>query len=276
MTETPDESRVEGGLARSEDREADISSPAKVMRIGTMVKQLLEEVRSTELDEKGRERLAEIHRRSIEELEEGLSAELIDELERLDLPFDSQDGPPTTSELRIAPAQLVGWLECLFHGLQTAIMAQRATRQQGPAGGCAAAGRFRSAASRSGRAPARGRIPDEPEIGIGARRQRHRQLSVSGFFDRLRRRVGRGAGRSGSEAGTDDQRFGTGLWRHNRDRFLRAVDRYYTTALALHEARTSGDTAESAAASARDETEGAAVDPTDGTAEHDPIDVIVD
>ncbi|QUL79284.1 proteasome activator [Brevibacterium sp. SMBL_HHYL_HB1] len=130
MTETPDESRVEGGLARSEDREADISSPAKVMRIGTMVKQLLEEVRSTELDEKGRERLAEIHRRSIEELEEGLSAELIDELERLDLPFDSQDGPPTTSELRIAQAQLVGWLEGLFHGIQTAIMAQQAMAQQ--------------------------------------------------------------------------------------------------------------------------------------------------
>src|SRR5699024_6603081 len=127
MTETPDESRVEGGLARSEDREADISSPAKVMRIGTMVKQLLEEVRSTELDEKGRERLAEIHRRSIEE---GLSAELIDELERLDLPFDSQDGPPTTSELRIAQAQLVGWLEGLFHGIQTAIMAQQAMAQQ--------------------------------------------------------------------------------------------------------------------------------------------------
>src|SRR5699024_5020840 len=120
MTETPDESRVEGGLARSEDREADISSPAKVMRIGTMVKQLLEEVRSTELDEKGRERLAEIHRRSIEELQEGLSAEL----------FDSQDGPPTTSELRIAQAQLVGWLEGLFHGIQTAIMAQQAMAQQ--------------------------------------------------------------------------------------------------------------------------------------------------
>ena len=64
---------------------------------------------------------------------------------------------------------------------------------------------------------------------------------MSGFFDRLRSRVGHDAGRSGSEAGTDDQRFGTGLWRHNRDRFLRAVDRYYTTALALHEARTCDD-----------------------------------
>ena len=100
------------------------------MRIGTMVKQLLEEVRGTELDEKGRERLAEIHRRSIDELEDGLSKDLIEELERLDLPFDSADGPPTTSELRIAQAQLVGWLEGLFHGIQTAIMAQQAMAQQ--------------------------------------------------------------------------------------------------------------------------------------------------
>ena len=118
------------GLARAQQDQADVSSPAKVMRIGTMVKQLLEEVRGTELDEKGRERLAEIHRRSIDELEEGLSKDLIDELERLDLPFDSTDGPPTTSELRIAQAQLVGWLEGLFHGIQTAIMAQQAMAQQ--------------------------------------------------------------------------------------------------------------------------------------------------
>ncbi|MGO2037249.1 MAG: proteasome activator [Brevibacterium sp.] len=114
--------------------EADVSSPAKVMRIGTMVKQLLDEVRSTDLDEKGRERLATIHRRSIEELEDGLSKELIDELERLDLPFDTSDGPPTTSELRIAQAQLVGWLEGLFHGIQTAIAAQQAMARQELAG----------------------------------------------------------------------------------------------------------------------------------------------
>lgn len=112
----------------------DVSSPAKVMRIGTMVKQLLDEVRNTDLDEKGRERLAKIHRRSIEELEDGLSKDLIDELERLDLPFDTSDGPPTNSELRIAQAQLVGWLEGLFHGIQTAIMAQQAMAQQGLAG----------------------------------------------------------------------------------------------------------------------------------------------
>ncbi len=113
-----------------ESREIDISSPAKVMRIGTMVKQLLEEVRSTDLDEKGRERLAQIHRRSIEELEDGLSKDLIEELDRLDLPFDSEDGPPTSSELRVAQAQLVGWLEGLFHGIQTAIMAQQAMARQ--------------------------------------------------------------------------------------------------------------------------------------------------
>lgn len=121
---------AQSGLAKAQHDQADVSSPAKVMRIGTMVKQLLEEVRGTELDEKGRERLAEIHRRSIDELEEGLSKDLIEELERLDLPFDSTDVPPTTSELRIAQAQLVGWLEGLFHGIQTAIMAQQAMAQQ--------------------------------------------------------------------------------------------------------------------------------------------------
>ena len=110
--------------------EGDIASPGKVMRIGTMVKQLLEEVRSADLDEKGRQRLAEIHRRAIAELEDGLSAELVAELGRLDLPFDSTDEPPSTSELRIAQSQLVGWLEGLFHGIQTAIMAQQAMAKQ--------------------------------------------------------------------------------------------------------------------------------------------------
>lgn len=123
-----------GESVEESSAEVDVSSPAKVMRIGTMVKQLLEEVRNTDLDEKGRERLAKIHRRSIDELEDGLSKDLIDELERLDLPFDTGDGPPTNSELRIAQAQLVGWLEGLFHGIQTAIMAQQAMAQQGPAG----------------------------------------------------------------------------------------------------------------------------------------------
>jgi hypothetical protein len=99
------------------------------MRIGSMIKQLLEEVRNAPLDEAGRVRLAEIHRRSIKELEDGLAPELIDELERIALPFN-EDVAPTDAELRIAQAQLVGWLEGLFHGIQTALFAQQMAAQQ--------------------------------------------------------------------------------------------------------------------------------------------------
>ncbi|GGC02867.1 bacterial proteasome activator family protein [Cellulomonas carbonis] len=103
-------------------------SPAKVMRIGTMVKQLLEEVRSAPLDEAARGRLAEVHDRSLRELEEGLSDDLVAELRRITLPF-SDDGNPSDAELRVAQAQLVGWLEGLFHGLQTALVAQQMSTQ---------------------------------------------------------------------------------------------------------------------------------------------------
>jgi hypothetical protein len=106
-----------------------VEQPAKVMRIGSMIKQLLEEVRNAPLDEAGRARLAEIHRRSIKELEDGLAPELIDELERIALPFN-ENVPPTDAELRIAQAQLVGWLEGLFHGIQTALFAQQMAAQQ--------------------------------------------------------------------------------------------------------------------------------------------------
>jgi hypothetical protein len=106
-----------------------VEQPAKVMRIGSMIKQLLEEVRGAPLDAAGRARLVEIHRRSISELEQGLSPELVAELERITLPFDSDT--PTDAELRIAQAQLVGWLEGLFHGIQTALVAQQmAARMQ--------------------------------------------------------------------------------------------------------------------------------------------------
>ncbi|MDQ6659001.1 MAG: bacterial proteasome activator family protein [Actinomycetota bacterium] len=101
-----------------------IGEPAKVMRIGTMIKQLLEEVRAAPLDEASRVRLKEIHARSIKELEDGLTADLRDELERLSLPF-TEDSIPSDAELRIAQAQLVGWLEGVFHGLQTALFAQQ-------------------------------------------------------------------------------------------------------------------------------------------------------
>lgn len=107
-----------------EDSPSAIGEPAKVMRIGTMIKQLLEEVRAAPLDEASRVRLKEIHARSIAELESGLSPDLRDELERLSLPF-TDDSIPSEGELRIAQAQLVGWLEGVFHGLQTALFAQQ-------------------------------------------------------------------------------------------------------------------------------------------------------
>lgn len=101
-----------------------VEQPAKVMRIGTMIKQLLEEVRAAPLDEASRNRLREIHESSIRELEDGLAPELREELERLALPF-TDDTTPSDAELRIAQAQLVGWLEGLFHGIQTALFAQQ-------------------------------------------------------------------------------------------------------------------------------------------------------
>ncbi len=107
-----------------------VEQPAKVMRIGSMIRQLLEEVKAAPLDEASRNRLKEIHHASIKELESGLAPELVEELERLSLPF-TEEGTPSESELRIAQAQLVGWLEGLFHGIQTAIYAQQmASRAQ--------------------------------------------------------------------------------------------------------------------------------------------------
>ena len=107
-----------------------VTSPAKVMRIGSMVKMLLEEVRAAPLDEPSRERLAEIYERSIVELSEALSPDLQHELKMLALPF--RDGEvPTEGEIRVAKAQLVGWLEGLFHGIQATLFAQQlAARQQ--------------------------------------------------------------------------------------------------------------------------------------------------
>jgi Protein of unknown function (DUF2587) len=117
---------AEAVMSPAEEREqvmAMVEQPAKVMRIGTMIKQLLEEVRAAPLDEAGRQRLREIHETSIRELEDGLAPELREELDRFTLPFGSDI--PTEAELRIAQAQLVGWLEGLFHGIQTALFAQQ-------------------------------------------------------------------------------------------------------------------------------------------------------
>ncbi|MFJ5799439.1 bacterial proteasome activator family protein [Streptomyces decoyicus] len=117
-----------GGDDGNESRETPVTDmveqPAKVMRIGSMIKQLLEEVKSAPLDEASRVRLKEIHASSVKELEDGLAPELVEELERLSLPF-TDESVPTDAELRIAQAQLVGWLEGLFHGIQTALFAQQ-------------------------------------------------------------------------------------------------------------------------------------------------------
>ena len=104
----------EAGDEEAELRSEAIEQPAKVMRIGSMVKQLLDEVRQAPLDEASRERLREIYELSVRELASGLSPDLAAELDRLSLPFD--EGTPSEGELRVAQAQLVGWLEGLFHG----------------------------------------------------------------------------------------------------------------------------------------------------------------
>jgi hypothetical protein len=122
----PDQLAVAGGEGSDDEPRSVtdlVEQPAKVMRIGCMIRQLLEEVKSAPLDEASRARLREIHQASIKELEQGLAPELVEELERLSLPFTEQT--PSDAELRIAQAQLVGWLEGLFHGIQTAIYAQQ-------------------------------------------------------------------------------------------------------------------------------------------------------
>jgi len=101
-----------------------VQEPAKVLRIGSMVKALLEEVRAAPLDEKSRARLKEIYEQSIHDLSEGLSPDLVAELEALAPPFDEGE-TPSDAELRIAQAQLVGWLEGLFHGIQATLMSQQ-------------------------------------------------------------------------------------------------------------------------------------------------------
>ena len=120
-------SRQDEGTSREEDQRSVtdlVEQPAKVMRIGTMIKQLLDEVKAAPLDDASRNRLREIHATSIRELEDGLAPELREELQRLALPF-SEDSVPSDAELRVAQAQLVGWLEGLFHGIQTALFAQQ-------------------------------------------------------------------------------------------------------------------------------------------------------
>jgi hypothetical protein len=125
---TPNNDELASDEAQQTNPATLVQQPAKVMRIGTMIKRLLDEVKAAPLDDAARQRMGEIYSQSISELKDGLAPELVEELERLSLPF-TEDATPTEGELRIAQAQLVGWLEGLFHGIQAAIFAQQAAAQ---------------------------------------------------------------------------------------------------------------------------------------------------
>jgi hypothetical protein len=115
---------------QDEGERGGIESPAKIIRIGAMIKQMLEEVRNTSIDDAARDQLRRIHDNSIEELKEAMSTDLGEELDSLTFDFNG-DETPTEAELRLAQAQLVGWLEGLFHGIQATLVAQQmAARQQ--------------------------------------------------------------------------------------------------------------------------------------------------
>jgi hypothetical protein len=118
-----EEPEVVPGGPPARDGSESVEHPAKVMRIGSMIKQLLEEVRQAPLDEASRDRLREVYEESVRELSSGLSPDLQEELARLALPF--AEGTPSESELRVAQASLVGWLEGLFHGIQATLFAQQ-------------------------------------------------------------------------------------------------------------------------------------------------------
>ena len=120
---------LEPGEASEDDSGESIEQPAKVMRMGAMMRQLLEELREAELDNPSRERLRDIYETSVRELGSALSPDLRDELGRLALPF-SDDETPTDAELRVAEAQLVGWLEGLVQGIQATLFAQQMAAQQ--------------------------------------------------------------------------------------------------------------------------------------------------
>ena len=130
---TPEEASVEVVTQDVDNQQTlteAVEQPAKVMRIGSMIKQLLDEVRQAPLDDPSRLRLREIYETSVRELGEGLSEDLRDELGRLALPF-LETSAPSDAELRVAHAQLVGWLEGLFHGIQATLFAQQmAARNQ--------------------------------------------------------------------------------------------------------------------------------------------------
>jgi hypothetical protein len=101
-----------------------ITEPTKLIRIASMTRAMLEEVRQAPLDEEGRKRLSEIHQQSLAELREVLSPELAQEFDEVFPPFDAEQ-TPSESVIRVAQAQLIGWLEGLFHGIQATLFSQQ-------------------------------------------------------------------------------------------------------------------------------------------------------
>lgn len=107
--------------------EPPVSEPTKLIRIASMTRAMLEEVRQAPLDDGGRKRLADVHSRSLDELREILSPDLLDEFDEIMVPLDK--GGVSEAELRIAQAQLIGWLEGLFHGIQASLWSQQMAAQ---------------------------------------------------------------------------------------------------------------------------------------------------
>jgi Protein of unknown function (DUF2587) len=111
---------------RQEGEEEVVARPAKLIRIASMIRELLEETRRASLDEEGKSRLQEIYNRSVGELQDALTPDLRKELDTLATPLQ---GGSTEAEIRVAQAQLLGWLEGLFHGIQAALWAQHMQAQ---------------------------------------------------------------------------------------------------------------------------------------------------
>ena len=130
-----EEQALDGGLVVVEtptdgdDLPGRIEEPAKLLRIASMTRSMLEEVRTATLDEEGRARLRAVFDATLEQLHTVLTEDLREELSEVFVPLD--EGVPTQAEIRVAQAQLIGWLEGLFNGIQAAIMTQQmAARSQ--------------------------------------------------------------------------------------------------------------------------------------------------
>ena len=129
MEETlkPDEVEQSGAEVEAPENDDDVTQPTKLIRIASMTRAMLDEARQAPLDEGGRERMAEVHARSVAELKDVLSPELQAEFAEIMVPLNSEGA--SEAELRVAQAQLIGWLEGLFHGIQASLWSQQMAAQ---------------------------------------------------------------------------------------------------------------------------------------------------